>query len=78
MIVIASCMGATKKVKVDDSFTWLVQEAETNEDFDIDVVTEGTRAYEESLKLHEIVEEKSKLEWVDCILSESGLLLYEE
>lgn len=79
MTVIASCMGATKKVKVDNSFAWLIHEAEYNEDFETDVVTEGTRAYKESLRLHEVVEEKSGLEWVDCILTEgSGFILYEE
>lgn len=78
MTVIASCMGATKKVKVDNSFLWLINEANNNEDFDVDIMTEGTRAYEESRRLHEIVEEKCNLEWVDCILSEDGFILYEE
>jgi len=79
MTVIASCMGATKKVKVDNSFAWIICEAECNEDFETDVITEGTRAFKESLRLHKEVEEKSGLEWVDCILTErSGLILYEE
>lgn len=76
--VIASCMGANKKVEVDNSFAWLIHEANNNEDFDVDIMTEGTRAYEESRRLHEIVEEKCNLEWVDCILSEDGFILYEE
>ena len=78
MTVIASCMGATKKVRIDDSFLWLINEADNNEDYDVDAITEGTRAYEESRRLHEVVEEKSGLEWVDCILTEDGCIIYEE